>query len=154
MNVTDEATRINAYVPSGSQIAGVPSPDPAAPEPRPLNAAREPDPWARWMNLALGAWLVVSAFFWQQSQASVINTVLVGIAIGAVAVASMVREPIRVLQVILAPWLFVSTFAFTTASSARWNNAVVAFAVLLFALVPGSRHTNAGRPHRIARSLT
>jgi hypothetical protein len=92
---------------------------------------------ARWGNVALGAWLFVSAFLWPHSTAQFNNSWLVGIAAATVAVIAMRVDGARYLNVALAAWLFIAGFTLPVSSMGTfWNNLIVSVMMFFTALVP------------------
>ncbi len=114
----------------------------------PTQAAREEyNPWARWVNLALGVWLFFSAFIWAHTDASRTNTWIVGLLIAAAAVGAFFWSPARYINTALSVWLFFSTLVIEHVSAASlWNNLIVAVAVFIFSLIPS--RFEAWRPRR------
>jgi len=100
----------------------------------------------RYLNVALGVWLFLSAFLWVHSQAQLTNTWLVGLLAIAFALVSLRVPEARYLTTALAIWLFVSVWALPILNVATaWNNALVAIAMFMFSLMPGVR-SRAGPP--------
>ncbi len=92
---------------------------------------------ARIVNIVLGIWLFVSAFLWQHTYAQMNNTWIVGALCVAFALVAMRVQEARYLNTLLAVWLFISVWALPAMSMAtRWNNALVAIAVLALSLSP------------------
>jgi len=88
---------------------------------------------AAWVNVILGAWLVVSPFVLGLSRnAAVWNNVVVGIAVLAVALISFWGSgAVQALIVPLGIWLFASPFVLGFVKPAFiWNNVIMAFAVI------------------------
>lgn len=103
--------------------------------------------WARWVNIALGAWLFISAFIWPHTTSSATNTWIVGLAIVAAGIGAMYVPWFRWVNTALAIWLFFSTFAFPhVTTGTMWNNAIVAILVFIVSLVPGTLQTPSRRP--------
>ena len=91
----------------------------------------------RWVNVALGAWLFVSAFLWPHSTAQFNNSWLVGIAAAVVAAIAMRVDAARYLNLALAAWLFIAAFALPVSSEGTlWNNLLVSVIMSFAALVP------------------
>ena len=91
------------------------------------------------LNVALGAWLFISAFAWRHSQAQMTNTWILGILCAAFAIVSMAVPRVRHLNSLLAIWLFISAWALPTVKMATvWNNSLVAIAVFVLSLVPAT----------------
>lgn len=61
-------------------------------------ALARPQRWERWLNLALGIWLVIAPFllrFFVNEPAAAWNQVILGVLIGGDAIALLVEEPGR-----------------------------------------------------------
>jgi hypothetical protein len=110
----------------------------------------ESGPWPRWLNIALGVWLFISAFVWPHTANSQANTWIVGVLVVAFALWGMFTPPVRWVNTVLAVWLFFSTFFFAHITAGTvWNNAIVAILVFILSLVPGSMHSmTPGRPQQ------
>ncbi len=93
---------------------------------------------ARWLNVALGAWLFISAFVWPHTASQQTNTWILGILCFVFALAAMRVSTARWLNTALSIWLFISVWALPHQNLATmWNNAIVAVVVFLASLVPG-----------------
>lgn len=93
---------------------------------------------ARIANIVLGVWLLISALLWPHSDAQMTNTLIVGVLCVAFALVAPRVPEVRYLNVVLAIWLLLSVWALPTASVAtRWNNGLVAIAILAVSMVPG-----------------
>lgn len=93
--------------------------------------------WARFLNMAIGAWLIVSAFLWAHSPSSQTNTWICGLLVLGFAAWAMWANAARYLNTTLAVWLFFSTLSMAYLSStAVWNNVICAIAVFVLSLVP------------------
>ncbi|WP_437478586.1 hypothetical protein WME75_30570 [Sorangium sp. So ce1014] len=91
----------------------------------------------RGINIALGVWLVISAFLWRHSQGQFTNTWVVGALCVLFAVLAIWAPRARYLNAILALWLFVSTWWIPALSAGTvWNNALVAIGLLIVSFVP------------------
>jgi hypothetical protein len=91
---------------------------------------------ARWMSIALGAWLFVSAFAWTHTTAQFHNAWVTGLVIVGVSSAALMIPRVRYVNTAIAIWLFVSPFALPTASSATmWNHLLVAVATFVLGLL-------------------
>ncbi len=94
---------------------------------------------ARGLNVALGIWLFISAFVWGHDPAQRTNTWILGVLCVVFALAAMSAPTARWLNTALSIWLFISVWALPHQSLATmWNNALVAIAVFLLSLVPGT----------------
>lgn len=94
----------------------------------------------RWINLAIGAWLFLSAFFWPHTGAQYANSLVVG-AVIAIAATIATRVPwFRYVNVAAALWLFVSSWIFPVMSTGTlWNNVIASIVIMLVALQPSHR---------------
>lgn len=94
-------------------------------------------PVARWLTIAIGTWLVASAFALHDAPAARANSAIIGACMLGVALYAMFMPAMRWLNTILAGWLIVSTFVvFEHASrAAQWNEAIAGIIVLLASLV-------------------
>jgi hypothetical protein len=94
---------------------------------------------ARYANLALGAWLLISAFLWPHSPAQFRNTWSVASLCIVVATLGVGVPALRRGNTVLGLWCLASAFI---TSSLGWltvlNNAVVGAAIVLFSLVPSA----------------
>ena len=88
-------------------------------------------PVARWLTIAAGAWLFASSWVWERSPSERANSVIVGVAMTAIAFYAMFLPALRRLNTALAVWLLISTaFVFHHASRATlWNEVIVALVV-------------------------
>jgi SPW repeat len=94
----------------------------------------------RWINIAVGIWLVASAFIWPHTTAQLTNAVAVGVACSLAAAAAMRVPPLRHVNAGLALWLFFSTWVLPVERGATlWNNVLVALVMLVVAMVPSRR---------------
>jgi hypothetical protein len=91
---------------------------------------------ARYVNIALGFWLFVTAFLWPHGSGQFINTWLMGLIV-AVTAAGALRVPgLRYVSTAAGVWLIVSLFAWPTVSSpTAWHNVFVGAAIALVSLV-------------------
>lgn len=94
----------------------------------------------RWINIAVGLWLFVSALMWQYAGAQFANSLIVGAAAVIAAGVALKNSELRYANAALAIWLFVSTWVFPiTLTATIWNNAIAAIVMLVVALVPNGR---------------
>jgi hypothetical protein len=93
---------------------------------------------ARWFNVALGVWLIVSAFLWPHAPEQFTNAWAVGVLVIALAlIAATGQAWARYVNVAAAIWLFLATFLLPRVSAGTaWNHVLVAIAVICFALIP------------------
>ena len=104
---------------------------------------------ARYINLLLGVWLVISAFVWQHTIEQQTNAWIVGVLVAVFALVAIGRERARYLNTLLSVWLFASIWVLpTVAEATQWNHGLVALAVFIFSLVPNAPPRIAGRLER------
>lgn len=102
--------------------------------------------WARYVNIVLGVWLVISAFIWPHAMAQQTNAWVVGILAVAFALLAAGREQLRYLNTALAMWLFASIWVLPSIRDATlWNSGIVAAGLFVFSLIPNLR-TGTARP--------
>jgi len=103
---------------------------------------------ARIGNAILGGWLFVSAFLWRHSVEHMINDALVGaIALSAALAALYVRPQLRVVNVLLSIWLFVSLFVLPAPGVATlFNDLFVATLLFGFGVLPPARSVPVSLP--------
>jgi hypothetical protein len=94
---------------------------------------------SRWANVALGLWLVVSAFLWPHSSQQFTNAWIIGALVTVMAmVAATGQAWARYVNATAAAWLFLSTFFFPRVSAGTaWNHVLVAVAIFVFAMITG-----------------
>jgi hypothetical protein len=104
---------------------------------------------ARTINLILGLWLFSSAFMLPRTPASMRNVLAVGALVAVLSVASMLRRVwLRYVNTALSAWLLVAAFLLPQRSPlARWNDAMIAVAMVVLSLVPGSIYPRMARRH-------
>lgn len=121
----------------------------------PIDAPTPPAPfhrWPRWIPIALGAWLFVSAFLWPHGTGTAINSWIVGLLIVVASLIALRMPWMRWVATALAVWLFLSTLAMPSATGGTlWNNLIVAMLVFLASLVPEGLDPLLSRPRRGAR---
>lgn len=95
---------------------------------------------ARYANVLLGIWLIVSAFAWQHYSASQTNTWIVGSLIAVTGLVSLRNPSARYGNTALSIWLAVSTlFVWPVVAATYWNNLIVAALVFTLSLMSRSR---------------
>lgn len=91
----------------------------------------------RWINLALGIWLFVSAFAWPHTHQQYVNALIVGTLYTAIAAVALHAPQVRFLNVALSLWLAFSAHLFPTLhATTSWNSLIVALLVLVVTLMP------------------
>lgn len=94
------------------------------------------------INIALGIWLIISAYLWPHTQGQFDNTWIVGVLSVLFGVLSMWASQARYLNVILAVWLFISAWAIPSGYTGTvWNNVLVSIAMLIASLLPSAPTT-------------
>jgi hypothetical protein len=102
--------------------------------------------WIRYVNVAIGIWLVVSAFVWPHSGAQQTNAWVVGILAATFAALAVERDELRYLDTALAVWLFASIWVLPSIRvETLWNSGIVAVGLFIFSLIPNLR-TGTTRP--------
>ncbi len=102
-----------------------------------LARSTEALPWPRIANLALGAWLQLSAFAWPHTDETRLSAWLPGLLISVVALLSMSAPPMRWLNGFLAGFLILWTYASAATEPLTYaNGIVVGLLVLIFATIP------------------
>ncbi|WP_437851137.1 SPW repeat domain-containing protein [Sorangium sp. So ce363] len=90
----------------------------------------------RGINIALGIWLLISAFAWRHSRDEFTNTWVVGALCVVFALIALWAPRARYATAILAVWLFVSAWTIPALLMATvWNNALVAVGILVVSLL-------------------
>lgn len=93
-------------------------------------------PWPRYLNVLLGAWLLVSDVVWRHGQTQSANTwicvLVIGFALWALWMPSM-----RWWNVLIGSWVVFFSLAFVHVSAAtEWNNVILGVLIALVSLVP------------------
>jgi hypothetical protein len=89
-----------------------------------------------YVNVALGIWLIVSAFLWRHSRADFANAVAMGIVIAGSAAISLRRPAARLATTAAGVWLIASLFAWSPQTPGTiWNTFFVGAAVVLASLI-------------------
>jgi hypothetical protein len=90
---------------------------------------------ARFANIILGIWLILSSFIWRDAVAHFVNDWVVGVLIALVALAAFWLPSLRHINSIIAIWLFLSPFWMVWQRTATfWNCVIVAILVFSFSL--------------------
>ena len=83
----------------------------------------------RALNVALGAWLFVSAFAWPHTRWQFISTAIPGLQVVAFALAACVAPRVRYLNTTLGAYLFVSAWFYSSTTlpelATQWHNAII-----------------------------
>ena len=106
----------------------------------PTNAYAQLTMGARYVNLALGAWLTISAFLWHHSPSQFSNSWSVGSLCFVVAALARLTPPLRYGNTALGVWLLVSTPLLGGIDTpTAVNNILTAIAITSFSLLPRRR---------------
>jgi len=94
---------------------------------------------ARYVNIALGLWLVVSAYLWRHSSAQLANVWISGLIVARCAAVGITVPRMRYFNTAVGVWLILSSLILPRVSTATaWNNALVGVVITLVSLVgPG-----------------
>jgi hypothetical protein len=91
---------------------------------------------ARFLNVILGLWLIVSASLWPHSPPQFVTTWVLGVLCAAAAALAAVKPPVRYMNTIFSVLLFISAFTLNRSGAATlWHNALVAIAIFGLSLV-------------------
>jgi len=98
-----------------------------------------PGIWARYLNVLLGAWLVISDFVWRHGEAANTNTWITGILVVAFALWALWVPNMRWWNALLGAWAVVAAFVLPHVSGATlWNNIIIGVLILVVSLVPSA----------------
>lgn len=100
----------------------------------------------RTINLALSAWLALSAFLWVHSAAQFHNAWSVGVLGAAIAIVGAAVRPIRALNTGVAAWLFFSAWALPVLNDATFRNSVVVAITMFLTAIVGVFGQTIGHP--------
>jgi hypothetical protein len=93
--------------------------------------------WARYTSLALGAWLMLSAFLLSYTGTNRTNAAVCGFLIALTSLWSVRSPQTRRVDALFATWLFFSTLALHRGPSVpAWNNILCAIATFVLSFVP------------------
>ena len=96
---------------------------------------------ARYLNIALGIWLVISAYIWPHSSAQFANAWISGLIVARFATVAIATPGLRFFNSAVGIWLVVSPFALHRLSTATaWNNVLVGVVITLASLVGPGRN--------------
>lgn len=97
--------------------------------------------WARIANVVLGLWLIVSTLLFRETKYQAINDLASGILIVAFALTSAFSwKTARLFNMVIGAWLLANAiFVHHGSLSADWNQGLVGYLVLGFAVVPRRR---------------
>ena len=91
---------------------------------------------ARYVNIALGIWLVVSTYLWRHSSAQLANVWISGLIVARFAAVGMTVPRIRFFNTAVGVWLILSVLILPRVSNATaWNNALVGAVITVVSLV-------------------
>lgn len=93
--------------------------------------------WARYLNVLLGAWLIISDFVWRHGEAANTNTWISGVLVIAFALWSFWWPTMRFWNTLMGAWVIFAGIVLQHASSGtQWNNIIIGALILLVSLVP------------------
>ncbi|MRG96981.1 SPW repeat domain-containing protein [Polyangium spumosum] len=94
--------------------------------------------WPRWMNVALGIWLLIAPGVLGYVDARAVNNDrLLGILVAASAIVALWAPKARFVNVVLGAWLIIAPFVLGYfGGRAVANDIVVGIAVAVFAFIP------------------
>ena len=96
---------------------------------------------ARYLNIALGIWLVISAYLWPHSTAQLANVWISGLIVARCAAVALATPGIRFFNTAVGIWLILSPFVLPRVSTATsWNNVLVGSLITLVSLVGPGRN--------------
>jgi hypothetical protein len=91
---------------------------------------------ARYVNLSLGAWLLISAFLWPHSDWQFTNTWILGMLFMTVSAVALAFPAVRYLNLPLSAWLFLSAFSLpVTNAPTGWNSIIVAVSIFVASFI-------------------
>lgn len=89
------------------------------------------------INIAMGVWLVISAFVWPHEPTQRLNAVVFGSMIAVLASLALMWRPASWVATLPAVWLFgTSLSAEHRDALTPWHNVAVAFVVFMSATAP------------------
>ncbi|HEY8923623.1 MAG TPA: SPW repeat protein [Polyangia bacterium] len=104
----------------------------------------------RYVNVAVGVWIFISAFAWHHSGAQFTNTWIMGLITTVVALVSLTVPSARFVNTAGGIWLVLSAFLLPAASAGTmWNNLIFGIIVAVVSVIgarPGAVGTS--RPFR------
>jgi hypothetical protein len=103
---------------------------------------------ARYINIILGLWMIVSAFLWPHSSSQFTNGWVVGLLSAFAAIIALSAPGARYVNTVLGAWLFVSAWALPRMMvGTAWNDVLVGIAMFVVSLIP-SQAQRFGIHHR------
>jgi hypothetical protein len=92
---------------------------------------------ARYVNLSLGAWLIVSAFLWPHNDWQFAIAWIIGLLLMTVSAVALVFPVVRYLNLPLSAWLFLSAFSIPiTTPPVGWTSFLVAIGIFVVTFIP------------------
>lgn len=96
--------------------------------------------WPRWVSLAAGVWVFISAFIWPHTAGEQTNAWILGVLIVIASLWAMAMPPVRYVNTILAVWLFFATLVIQHSHAGTlWSNLISAIVVFVMSLTPSGR---------------
>lgn len=100
--------------------------------------------WARYVNIALGIWLVISAYAWPHSSAQLANIWISGLLVARLATLAIATPRVRFFNTAIGAWLILSPVVLPRVSTATaWNNVLVGALIALASLFGPARNIRA-----------
>jgi SPW repeat len=102
---------------------------------------------ARYVNIAVGVWLFISAFAWHHGDAQFTNTWIMGVITTGVAIVSLGVPAFRFVNTAGGIWLVLSAFILRTASGGTmWNNLIFGVIVAVLSTIGARASMGMRRP--------
>jgi hypothetical protein len=96
--------------------------------------------WARYLNMLLALWLIVSAFAWRHTPQAQSEAWAIGALVFVCSLWALLNPAVRWLNALCGVWLFFTAISIPALSRASpINDAIVAIAIFLLSWVPGER---------------
>lgn len=102
---------------------------------------------SRWLNVAFGAWVFISAFVWTHTAAQFWNTWIVGALVALISFGALRVPQARFVNSALAVWLFISIWALPTGTSTAWNNGIMACLIFIVSMIGARMPAMRGPAH-------
>lgn len=96
---------------------------------------------ARYLNIALGIWLVISAYLWPHSSAQLANVWIAGLLVARLAALAIATPGVRYFNTAVGAWLILSPIVLPRVSTATaWNNVLVGALITVVSLIGPARN--------------
>lgn len=104
---------------------------------------------ARYVNIGLGVYLVLSAFLWTHSSAQFTNTWVIGLIVASSAALALATPAFRYVNTVAGGWLMLSAFLLPRLSMGTlWHNFIAGLVILALSLVGRQAHQFGSRTLR------